>query len=639
MAKIPYQSSLPELVRKLESDYISGTTTISKYVQFSLLDTLNKIDAYINSVHISGRTDSLGREKPFFNIVTAARNIWYRATDIDRKNIRIKSTKSTDVIDAYLASIYVQDWMRRFNFGVFLNEWGRTLATYCSAISKFVENDDGLHAINQPWNRMIVDQVDFNNNIKIEILELTEAQLRKRKGYNKEIVNKLCDAVRSRETVDKKRKDNKNYYIKLYEVHGELPLSYLTGEEGDKNEYEQQMHVITYLARKEKNEFDDFTLVSGREKKEPNSIAHLIPEDGRTLGIGSVEHLFQSQWMMNHTVKSIKDQLDLTSKLIFQTSDPSFVGQNALSAIENGDILIHRVNEPLTQINNGSHDVTSLQNFGNMWKSLANEINNTPEAVIGATPPSGTPWRQTNAILEGAHSLFELMTENKALALEDMFRTHVLPYIREKDMSNSKEISAMLDAHGIKQIDEMYIKNTAIRNTNKKIIDRVLETGDVPSPYTQEAMLQDEQQKAQESLQNSGNQRFFKPDEINWKEQFKDLEFELDIDIVGEATPNKEDLETLSTVLQTLAANPSILTDPNAKMIFNKILSVAGSISPVELAAVPPSQPTKPTQKVSESMSYKDVPDDVKRQIEEQAGLKPSTMQVQQTTEVAPTGV
>jgi hypothetical protein len=48
-----------------------------------------------------------------------------------------------------------------------------------------------------------------------------------------------------------------------------------------------------------------------RERKDPYMITHLIEEDGRTLSIGAVEYLFDAQWMQNHTVKNMKDLLDL----------------------------------------------------------------------------------------------------------------------------------------------------------------------------------------------------------------------------------------------------------------------------------------------------------------------------------------
>ena len=81
-------NTLGQQVRKLETDFISGCGTLmSKYVRTDLYEDINTIYAYLESKHISGEFDSMGREKPFFNIVLASRNIWFRATDLDRKNI------------------------------------------------------------------------------------------------------------------------------------------------------------------------------------------------------------------------------------------------------------------------------------------------------------------------------------------------------------------------------------------------------------------------------------------------------------------------------------------------------------------------------------------------------------------------
>jgi hypothetical protein len=41
-----------ELVRKAERDYVDGTTTIGKYVEFSQYENIEKIDAYLNSKHL-----------------------------------------------------------------------------------------------------------------------------------------------------------------------------------------------------------------------------------------------------------------------------------------------------------------------------------------------------------------------------------------------------------------------------------------------------------------------------------------------------------------------------------------------------------------------------------------------------------
>lgn len=598
------QDSICELVRKQEQNYITGSTTISKYVEFNQHENIEKIDAYLNSKHISGDTDSLGREKPFFNIVTAAVNIWYRATDIDRKDIRLKASKQSQILTAFLATVHLQNWMRKENFGAFLNEWGRSLARYGSTILKFVEKDGELHCMVMPWNRMIVDPIDFDAAPRIEILELTPAQLRQRKGYDQKMVEKLIDAQAARETIDKQKKDNRDNYIKVYEVHGELPLSFITGKEEDEKTYVQQMHVVSFLESKEsKGDYEDFTLVKGRESKDPYMITHLIKEDGRTQAIGAVEHLFEAQWMTNHTAKAIKDQLDLASQLIFQTSDGNFVGRNMLTNIMTGDILIHQENQPLTQIQNNSHDITSLQSFAAQWQALAKEITSTPDAITGSTMPSGTAYRQVAILNQEAHSLFEIMTENKGLYIEDMLREYIIPYLK-KGLDTSDEIAATLDSQGITQFDSMYVPMEVVRRDNEQLIKHILspEFTKIGSPLAQNLDHVQTAQEVQNGLNTLGQQRFLKPSDIpskTWKEIFKDFEWEVEVEVTDETTDKNTVLTTLSTVLQNIAANPMLLQDPNAKLIFNRILETTGAISPLEIAATPkpsplPVQPVQP---------------------------------------------
>ncbi len=616
-------NKIPELVRRLENQYISGTTNISKYVQFSQFENVEKIDAYLNSKHTSGDFDAQNREKPFFNIVTAAVNIWFRATDIDRKDIKIKPSKIGDTLLAFLATIHLQEWMRKTAFGAFLNEWGRSLARYGSSVLKFVEKDGELIPAVIPWNRLITDTVDFENNPKIEILWLTPAQLRANKSYDQDQVKELLETITSRETTSRQKKDTLSNYIKIYEIHGELELSNLTGKETDKEEFVQQMQVLSFVSKKGKRgEFDDFTLYKGKEAQDPYMITSLIKEDGRAMAIGAVEHLFEAQWMKNHTMKNVKDYLDIASKLIMQTSDGSFVGQNALNSIEQGDILIHAPNAALTVLNTAKPEISALQEFGKQWEVLAQEITSTPDSLRGDTAPSGTAWRQVQALQQESHSLFELMVENKGLDIERMMRTHVLPYLK-KQMDTADEIGATLSSYHLDKVDSMYIPNEAIRRYNDETKQQVLSGQIAPQFNPQQA-----QQQVQSQLSQQGNTRFFKPSDISdktWKEVFANLEWDVEVDVTGEGVPDKEDLATLSTVLQTIATNPRVLTDPNAKLIFNKILSIAGGVSPIELTDSQPYMPM-PARRYTETLDYKDAPEDVKRQMEQQAGLQPSQM-------------
>lgn len=590
------------LTRRLEDDFINGTTHKSKYVDFQLYDTLETIDAYLNSKHISGKFDSLDREKPFFNIVKAHANIWYRATDIDRSNIRLRATKSSDWVDSFLASVFLREWMRKENFGVYLNEWGRVLARYCTAVSKVIEDENGLHIIVVPWNMLIVDAVDILRNPIIEKLELSEAELYDRietHGYDAAQVEALIKAANAaRELVGGQQQDNKPGYIKLYELHGKLSLRYLTDDEKDTYKYVQQMRVFSMVQNKDKKEdYDEYTLYRGREKN-PYRVAHLIKEDGRAIGIGSVENLFENQWMVNHEKKNVKDVLDMACRVIFQTADGTLVGRNVLTEMETGDIIVHGSGQPLSLVNTFKPEVGQFGEYAAEWKALGNEINGISEAMLGYAPKSGTAWRQTEAILQESYSLFEVMTENKSLALEDVLRHDVIPYLKRKKMKTREQISAALQSHEITRIDALWLKNRAIRQANRKAFVEPMLRGELPTQDSYDQTFATAQSDNRESLNLAGNQRFFKLDEISdktWADQFKDLEDELEIDITGENENVQSMMTTLSTALK-MVVQPGFAQNKKAQAIVGRILELAGAMSPVEFDSIPdePAPPPAP---------------------------------------------
>ena len=235
-----------EVVRSAETNYLRGSVKRGEHVTFSMYDTIEKIIAYTNSRHTSGEKDSLGRDKPFFNIVTAAENIWFKATDIDRKDIIIRPTKKSHVALAFVGTVLLQNWMRKTGFGKFLNSWGRTMSRYGGAVSKWIERDGKLIATVIPWNRMICDPIDFYALPRIEKLYFTPAQLRDKTEYDQIVVESLISATVARKDLRGSNKDSISRFIEIYEVHGELPKALLKKNPRDNDwiNYDQQMHVI-----------------------------------------------------------------------------------------------------------------------------------------------------------------------------------------------------------------------------------------------------------------------------------------------------------------------------------------------------------------------------------------------------------
>ena len=124
------------------------------------------------------------------------------------------------------------------------------------------------------------------------------------------------------------------------------------------------------------------------------------------------------------------------------------------------------------------------------------------------------------------------------------------------------------------------------------------------------------------------------------KNFYDNLEAKVTINITGEQRNKAATLESLNNILITVARNPDLIQDPVMSQVLLKIIELSGAgISPISLTAGMAEKAKQNTgkqaaiNKVSESMSYKDVPPDIQRQIEQQAGLTPST-----TGSVPPTG-
>jgi len=600
-----------QIIQDLETKFTSETVKVSEHVELSQFDTNNRVEAYLASRHISGDTDAQGREKPFANIVISAVNIWYRATKRRLKDIKVRADKEGNVLAAYMATVLLKNWANKSQFESFLTKWGMTLSAYGWAVTKWIDRGGELDfSVTKPGN-LIFDPIDFESNVVIEKFYLTPADLMNHPGYDKKVAKSLLDDVVSRQNLRHEQKDNRADFIELYELHGVLPLSLVTGDESDGDTYVQQMHIVSMLGSNSTKDYKEYELVCGREDKSPYILTNLLPDatGQRATSAGAVELLFDSQWMFNHYEKLTKDKLDL-AKDIYQTSDGSFVGKNATTNIDNGDILIHEDGRPLTKVNTQTTDITALQNARAQWNSLSQSLSSTPEAMRGGDIKSGTAYRTQQLAVNESSSLFEEMGYNKDIALKQMFRDFIIPFVKRK-MDSTEEISALMDSQDIKKIDSKFVSNKVAAKVNAKIISQVLDEGLMPTPEDQAQMAQEEEVGMKAQLADLGNQRFFKPSDIDgktWKESIKDFEWEVEIDTPTDQKDVNLTMETITNVLGiTMDPVKAQMADrPINKFLINKVLTITGAISPIELGDIEAAQDMRLQAQTNQSQQQLD---------------------------------
>jgi hypothetical protein len=581
---------LHTLIQEQIEDYTSKKVTITDKYEFSQYETLQQIENFTHSRFGSGQNDSRGNPKPFFNITKGKVNIAVRATDLDRKDIRIKTADSDNYFRAFVASKFNHQLMKKMKMADYLNAWGERLPKYGSVVTKIVERKGNLDISVMDWMNFVCDPVDFDSAPQIEKLTLTVGQLRDKvkEGWDEDAIEQLIDAKKEpRKTLRGKTVYEDPSYITVYELHGLLPIAYLKDKpkETDWKKYTRQMQVIAWQVN-DKKEREDFTLYKGKEKKTPYSISHWTKADGRTLGVGVVEDMFQPQIWHNYNIKKMKDQLDLASTTILATSDGNLAARNVLSNLQNGDFVIHAVNQPITAINLAPQGVEGLQALSEMWQKAAEDITSTPDAISGSTMPSGTAFRQVAMLNTEAHSYFDYITECKGNYIEYLYREYIIPYIM-KQLETTEEIVAVLDTQEIEWLDNA-VADIAVTDEIKK---QTL-AGAVVSPIQLDQLRQ---QKLQD-LKRTGAKRFINPGSGTWKTYFKDFEWEADIDITGESEDKKTIIDTLYNALATVAQNPGILTNPTMKMLFMRLLDASGVVSPLDIETAAASQPSAQTQ-------------------------------------------
>lgn len=578
-----------QIIKKQEDNLLHGKAIkIGKYADHNHTEKISTISAYLNNQHISGKTDSKGREKPFLTLGLQFAYNWYKLTDISRKHIKFRASNSKQRLKALVATLLFRDWMNKHNFGQWLNKWGWTLSCYGSAVSKLVEKNGELIPTIVEWDKMICDPIDFTNNPKIEKLYFTPAQLRQQ-PYDKE---KIEEAIKNykeiRETLEGQDIDVSSEYIGIYEVHGNLPLSLLTDRKEDENEYRQQMHIVFMHQNRDKEDVN-VSLYRGKEEKDPYMISHLLEQDGRTLSIGAIESSFDAQWMVNDMAKKTLDQLEIASKLAVQTSDTRFTGKNYLEDFDNGFIAVYEEGKPLTPINNQSHDIPVMLQFLELFKQNGREATGSYESITGQTMPSGTPYSLGAMLNQEARGLFDMFRENKGLALEQIIRTYVIPHFK-KTLKTTDELVAVLSGEELEEFDELTLPARLGQQ-----LKTLLQVG---IPSTDQLMAMTEMEGTRRIIRPSDNEN------KTWKEYFGDFEFDIEVDITGENRDKQATLLSLDTLLQRMSADQQAFSPEDRRKVMNKIIDEIGTdvFSPLQLKGIPQQGAVEPMQRAVEPM-------------------------------------
>jgi hypothetical protein len=187
---------LHSVIEQQIDNYISEKVTITDAHQFSQYETIQQIENFMHSKFTSGQVDSRGNPKPFFNITKGNVNIAVRATDIDRKDIKMKESGSDDYFRAFVALKYNQELMKQMRLQDYLNEWGEDLPQNGSVVTEVIEKSKESKMSVTDWSTSVCDPASFDSAPFIKMLTLTpgELRLKEKEKWDADVIEALIEA-------------------------------------------------------------------------------------------------------------------------------------------------------------------------------------------------------------------------------------------------------------------------------------------------------------------------------------------------------------------------------------------------------------------------------------------------------------
>ena len=433
-------------IKKEINDYKTGSIEICDGYSYSAYKLIRRILLFKNKIYPTGKTDSQGNYKYWFDIISPRVDSEIKNVDFDTKDVKLISD-GKDVGNLIIANNFLQNNFQETGqaekFNEFIErgvEWGNIAWKKIKGGYKIMELDK-FYVLNQA-----AETLENSDVIEMEIM--TASDLQKKIGLWEDVENLIKEAVGKKIT---------EFYI--YERTGEISEKEYN-ETKKKEGGVENKYILTKI------------IVGGIDKDNPGHILfceeidekpykeyHRGRYNGRWIRVGMIEILFDIQVRANEIGNQIARGLEWAAKAIFRSSD-RIIAQNILTDLQSGDII---KSVDLAQVNTRMNGLDQLIADWNRLMQLADKLANSFEVITGETLPSGTPFSLGNLMNINANKLFDFIREKLSIAFQEVIEDWILPDIL-RQLKSEKIIKLMADNDGYDYYLTLLVNDWYIRN-------------------------------------------------------------------------------------------------------------------------------------------------------------------------------
>ena len=567
--------------------------------KWSMREHIRSSYLYKNSQFFEKNDDR--KLKPFINIIRPVLNIHYRTEGFDVKDIEIYVDNPATYYKSFLIKKYHDKWVLENEIDTFIDELVESYVDYGGVL---VKNVRGIRPeVVDLRTLAFCDQTNILSSPFAIKHYYTPEQLLKEKGRGWGDTNKgstvtLEDLVKKAEAqkdVYSETVQNKTpgKYVEVYELHNCSEADY-------KSDASDETYMTILAFYKDESEQKHGVILF--RSKEPKNMFKFLARDnvqGRALGFGAIEELYEAQRWTNFTEITEIQQLQQASKILYTTTDPKFKGQN-LSSKKMGEVIDIQQDRQVAQLDSVPRSFPQFEQKREGYKRHANEIGAAGDVELGQQPHSGTPFKSVEIQLVEGKSLHRWRQGKIAVFVGEIYREWIIPHLA-KEVTNGTKFLSELSMEEMQEVGRAMVNNVV----NKRVA-QLMFAGKVIYPFEVDFYRQEAERKFLEG----GSKKFI---EI-LKGELADEKLDVRTNIAGKQKNLALLTDKLVNYVRQLLATPEARQDPAIIKHVNEILEYAG-MSPIQYGI---SQPAIAGGSRGSNEALKDLGETAKSQLPKQ---------------------
>lgn len=568
---------IPTIEREIHN-FLFKEVEVSENVYHSQYKTVRRIKIFENRTYPTGKVDSQGRYKYWYEIIKPRVDAEVKNLRVDSKHLMAFSdTPRRDFTAVFLANASMQEWMWESGKAEELNEVVERFSGHGNVI--FKKTGDG-YELCDPMNTYVTNQMarTVDETGIIERHTMTQSELRAKEGTWKNVdkVIQNCGNRFFSKTLMTTSEDSSSPLYEIFERNGEVSEKEMfeaQGKEGgDPEKYVLGRIIVAGLKKGQQDK--KYVLFAesypqGKKMSDFFKSAHRGPYKGKFWREGMYELLFDYQVRANEIGNQIARGLEYASKFIFHTPD-ELIAQNITTDLENGDII--KTQGGISQI---AMRISGFDQLINDWNRIiqeADRIANSFEVVTGQQMHSGTPFRLGAMMDRNANKLFVFLRQKLTIQYKQVFNDWIIPQLL-RDMKGKDIIRLTGDSDFLERFRKVQAESWFNRN-----LARIGPMAAVPTIKATVITAKVEQlQQEDPTIKNV--------DKKVWNDALKRVK----VTISGENADFDEQMETIANLIQ-------FETDPARRAwLLDRVYAIKGlPVPPTPQQQAPQVQPSVP---------------------------------------------